>query len=238
MNIFSWSVLVIFLSLVGYGLFSYLRIQGLIRESSILVRSSVPYTQVATPDTPKVLFVGDSTGVGVGATRPGDSVAGRLGAAYPEWNIENRSVSGRKTAEILPTLRDLANEQYDTIVIQVGGNDIVYFSDLKQLEKDIASVLKEAKRVGGEVALLTSGNVGNAPLLPRPLAFLWEQRTLSVRGLFMEAARQAGVTYVDLYRDDENDPFKLEPLRYHAVDLFHPSSDGYALWYESLKKVL
>ena len=120
MNIFSWSVLVIFLSLVGYGLFSYLRIQGLIRESSILVRSSVPYTQVATPDTPKVLFVGDSTGVGVGATRPGDSVAGRLGAAYPEWNIENRSVSGRKTAEILPTLRDLANEQYDTIVIQVG----------------------------------------------------------------------------------------------------------------------
>lgn len=238
MNIFSWSVLVIFLSLVGYGLFSYLRIQGLIRESSILVRSSVPYTQVATPDTPKVLFVGDSTGVGVGATRPGDSVAGRLGAAYPEWNIENHSVSGRKTAEILPTLRDLANEQYDTIVIQVGGNDIVYFSDLKQLEKDIASVLKEAKRVGGEVELLTSGNVGNAPLLPRPLAFLWEQRTLSVRGLFMEAARQAGVTYVDLYRDDENDPFKLEPLRYHAVDLFHPSSDGYALWYESLKKVL
>ena len=129
-------------------------------------------------------------------------------------------------------------EQYDKSYIQVGGNDIVYFSKLKQLEKDIASVLKEAKRVGGEVALLTSGNVGNAPLLPRPLAFLWEQRTLSVRGLFMEAARQAGVTYVDLYRDDENDPFKLEPLLYHAVDLFHPSSDGYSLWYESLKKVL
>lgn len=182
--------------------------------------------------------MGDSTGVGVGATRGEDSLAGRLSEDHPDWSIENVSVSGRKTAELIPVLEALGTHQYDQIIIQIGGNDITYFSDRDTLAGDIATVLQEAKRVSPQVVLLTSGNVGNAPILPRPLAFLWHRRTLQVRDIFMKASEERAVTYVDLYRDKKTDPFFLEPYRYHASDLFHPSSEGYGLWYEEFKKAL
>lgn len=238
MNVIYSSLVIAVLILLGYTVFSYIRIQSLIRESQILVRGSVPYQRAVPGETERVLFIGDSTGVGVGATLPEDSLAGRMAQDYPNWTIENLSVSGRKTAELIPVLTGLGGGHYDRLIIQIGGNDITYFTDEKQLSQDITSVLTEARKLSSQVILLTAGNVGNAPLLPRPLAFLWERRTLSVREIFMTAAETAGVVYVDLYREKPSDPFYLEPYRYHAIDLFHPSSEGYGLWYQDLKKAL
>ncbi len=238
MNLLYSSVAVVVLVLLGYVVFSYLRMQGLIREGQILVRSSVPYQKIVSGATTRVLFVGGSTGVGVGATRGEDSLAGRLSQDHPDWMIENLSVSGRKTAELIPVLQALGQHQYDQLIIQIGGNDITHFTDLVALESDITQVLKEAKRVGTHVTLLSCGSVASALLLPRPIAFLWDKRTLLARDIFMRVAATYGIIYVDLYRDKKSDPFFLEPYRYHALDLFHPSSDGYGLWYEELKKSL
>lgn len=224
------------LCLVLYGIYSSLRIQKLLHISRTLVQNALPYQQILGPEAPKILFLGDSTGVGVGADTPLDSLAGRFGTDHPEWTVENLSVSGRKTAELLPVLKTLPAKRYEKVILQIGGNDIVVFSEKNQLRKDIALVLKEAGRVGKEVALLTSGNVGNAPIFPRPLAFFWTRRTLLVRRIFMEEAKKASVIYVDLYRDDANDPFVTDPYRYHAKDLFHPSSAGYDLWYTAFRQ--
>lgn len=232
------SLAVIVLVLLGYVVFSYLRIQELIRESQILVRSSAPYQKIVSGATTRVLFVGDSTGVGVGATRGEDSLAGRLSRDHTDWSIENVSVSGRKTAELIPVLEVLGTHQYDWVILQIGGNDITHFTDLSSLEGDITRVLEEARRVGTQVTLLSCGSVASALIFPRPVAFLWDRRTLQVRDIFMKASEERGVTYVDLYRDKTTDPFFLEPYRYHASDLFHPSSEGYGLWYEELKKAL
>lgn len=237
MNVFYSSLVIAVLILLGYAVFSYIRIQGLIRESQVLVRGSTPYQSAVPGETERVLFIGDSTGVGVGATRPEDTLAGRTAQDHPNWTIENLSVSGRKTAELIPVLTELGG-QYDRVILQIGGNDITYFSDTDHLASDITLVLAEAKRLSAHVILLTSGNVGNAPILPRPLAFLWHHRTLQVRDIFMRASKEVGVTYVDLYREKRSDPFFFEPYRYHAIDLFHPSSEGYGLWYEELKKSL
>jgi len=238
MSFFSWIILSLVLLLTVYGIFSCFRIMGLIKESSLLVKSAQVYEIQTNPSNPKILFVGDSTGVGVGASRREESVAGRFALDHPDWNVRNLSVSGRKTAALVPVLKGVSDKEYDQIILQVGGNDIVYFSSLPELEQAIKEVLLEAKRGGSKVALMTSGNVGNAPLLPRPFAFLWEKRTQVVREIFMRKAREVGVTYVDLYREDAQDLFLMYPLRYHAKDLFHPSSDGYGLWYEDLKKSL
>ena len=89
-----------------------------------------------------------------------------------------------------------------------------------------------------KVYLMTSGNVGDAPMLPRPFAFLWEFRTYTVRDLFKEVAGAQGVTYVDLLIEGENDPFAKDPARYYAKDFFHLSGEGYGLWYAELEKVL
>ena len=237
MSFLSWVVLSVVLVFTVYSIFSYFRVTGLLKESSALVKNAVPYEQHVAPEAPTALFIGDSTGVGVGAAA-NESLAGRFGAEYSTWNVENLSVSGRKTTELLPTLKSLETGRYERIIIQVGGNDITYFSELGQLQRDIAAVLFEAKRVGRHVTFLSCGNVGNAPIFPRPIAFIWTKRTRAVRSIFMEAAKEADVSYVDLYREGADDPFAREPLRYHASDLFHPSGEGYGLWYEDLKKAL
>lgn len=236
MNIHFLIGLLILLCLGTYILYSYIRIQSLLRVSRTLVENTLPYERALAPDAPRALFLGDSTGVGVGADTPLDSLAGRFGTDHPEWTVENRSVSGRKTAELIPILRALPGKHYEKVVVQIGGNDIVAFSEKKQLQKDITAVLEEAKHVGKEVFLLTAGNVGNTPLFPRPLAYIWTQRTLAVRKIFKRTAEEMGVTYIDLYRGAADDPFASDPYRYHAKDLFHPSSDGYALWYAAFKK--
>jgi len=238
MNFFTWSAIVIALSLVVYGFFSFFRIQELIKESSVLVRSSVPYQHTVSSDASEVLFIGDSTGVGVGATRPEDSLAGRLSRDYPKWNISNISESGKKTAEIIPLFHSISDHSFRLVIVQIGGNDIIRFSDEEKLAKDIATVLSEAKRVGDRIILITSGNVANAPFFPRPLAFLWGDKSLRVRAIFMEATQKNDATYIDLFLPKKDDPFALEPYRYHSRDLLHPSSEGYGLWYESLKKAL
>ena len=236
MHIPFWGTLAALACLSLYSLYSSMRIQALLSTSRELVQRTIPYQRFVSAQAPNILFIGDSTGVGVGADTPLHSLAGRFGTDYPEWTVENRSVSGRKTAELLPTLRALPTKHYEKVIIQIGGNDIVAFSEKKQLQKDITAVLEEAKRVGKEVFLLTAGNVGNAPLFPRPLAYIWTKRTLAVRKIFKRTAEEMNVTYIDLYRDAANDPFASDPYRYHAKDLFHPSSDGYALWYAAFKK--
>jgi len=238
MHILSWIGLILLLLVSGYGIFSYIRIQGLIRKSIALVQTAVPYQQAASEATSKALFIGDSTGVGVGATDAKLSLAGRFGADFPDWNIENLSVSGRKTAELITVLEGLPANSYQLVIVQIGGNDIVQFSRLPQLRTDIGTVLSKAKHLSPRVILITAGNVGNAPLLPRPLAFLWTWRTLAVRTLFMAEAKINDVIYVDLYKDRSDDPFALDPYRYHAADLFHPSAEGYGLWYQDFKKAL
>lgn len=237
MSFLSWVVLTIVLVFTVYGVFSCFRVVGLLKVSSALVKSATPYKQQVGPGAATVLFIGDSTGVGVGAA-PEESLAGRFGAEYKAWNVENVSVSGRRVAELLPVLQKLETGQYDRVIVQIGGNDITYFSELEQLKKDIAAVLVEAKRVGKQVVFLSCGNVGNAPIFPRPIAFIWTKRTLLVRDIFVTTAKEQHVTYVDLYREGADDPFAEEPLRYHGKDLFHPSGEGYGLWYEDLKKVL
>lgn len=222
-----------------YGVYSFLRIGALLKQSHGLVSRAVPFERKDMPKgAPRALFVGDSTAVGVGATDSSRSVAGLFARDYPQFFIENNAVSGRKVADILPVFQSYEDHSFDLVIIQIGGNDIVRFSEKARLGNDIRSVMKESRRVGKHIVLLTAGNVANAPLFPRSVAFLWEKRTLAVREIFKNASHESGVHYVDLFRDKSDDPFATDPKRYHASDLFHPSADGYALWYASLKEML
>ena len=222
-----------------YAVFSYWRIQGLVKESQVLISEARPYMRHVSDTAPRALFLGDSTGVGVGSSRAEDTVAGRFALAHPELNVENLAVSGKRTADIVRNVDTIPQgERYEYVIIQIGGNDIVRFSNTKKLRTDIEHILKKVRSMSDKVYLMTSGNVGDAPMLPRPFAFLWEFRTYTVRDLFKEVADAQGVTYVDLLIEGENDPFAKDPSRYYAKDFFHLSGEGYGLWYAELEKVL
>ena len=52
-----------------------------------------------------MLILGDSTGVGVGATLPEESIAGLLAADYPDADIVNVAVSGTRVADAIAQVR-------------------------------------------------------------------------------------------------------------------------------------
>ena len=184
------------------------------------------------------LVIGDSTAVGTGALRKEESIAGRLGFDYPRASIINLGVNGSKTNELIPRLTSLGDKQYDFILIQIGGNDIVRRTKLVELKQSIDAVLSEAKKHSDNVMLMTSGNVGIAKLLPFGTRFIFTKRTRAVREIFIEISEKNQVLYVDIFRESKDDPFAQNPEKYFSEDFFHPSSEGYADWYTFVRTQL
>ncbi len=206
-------------------------------KATEVIKASAPFSRAGEGE--RLLVVGDSTGYGTGATHPEESVAGRLGTLYPEASIENESVNGMKTAELATLLAAQPKGMtHSLIVLQIGGNDILFFTPLRDVERDIRVAYRAARERSERVVHLSAGNVGAAPAFGPALSALYHARTLRFREMFMRAAREEGVTYVDLYLPPPLDPFRADPRRYHSADGLHPSSDGYGVWFEKLKDML
>lgn len=218
-----------------WGAFQTVRIISLLRESARLTHVAAAYSQEGRSGGASFLIAGDSTGVGVGAGNPRSSVAGRLGTEFPKTNIHNISVSGLTLAEVTLKLQAL-QEHYDFILLQVGANDVVEFTSLPRVRADATALLRAAVRRADQVVWMSSGDVGLSPLFPWPLNELWRSRSRVVRDIFINVATEAGVVYVDLYRSRADEPFIKDIPKYFAADRFHPSGEGYALWYEELKR--
>ena len=86
--------------------------------------------------------------------------------------------------------------------------------------------------------LLHCGDFGTARLLPVGTRWLISRRTKQLREIYIRLALRYDATYVDLLRPPASDPFALDPKTYYAGDQFHPSSAGYADWYEHIKPVI
>lgn len=205
-----------------------------LRMSAEIEGNTVPFEQHPENPTMRILVTGDSTAVGTGASRSEDSTAGRLGAIYPNADIENISENGLKIGELETKLRYLQGK-YDLIVIQIGANDIVRFTRLSFIEKKLDLILKNVTGRSEKVVVITSGNIGLAPLFKKPLSNLISNRTWHVRNIFMNRVREyPNALYADLYKEREDDIFIKDIERYYAKDHFHPSSDGYKVWFSAI----
>ena len=106
------------------------------------------------------------------------------------------------------------------------------------VETELRSVIAELEGRAENIVMMSSGNVGGASAFSKEQRAEYEAITRSFRAMFMKVAEETPVTYVDLFREPEDDAFIKEPKKYLAIDGLHPSSEGYALWYRSLKSVL
>ena len=82
---------------------------------------------------PNILVLGDSTGYGTGATKAVDSIAGRIGAAFPKYSIINESKNGRNMEGLQEKVTQVSGT-YELILLQIGGNDILQKRDLGVVE--------------------------------------------------------------------------------------------------------
>lgn len=204
-----------------------------IRRSRELARGSRPYSRLQ-PDAPlKVLFVGDSTVVGVGG-KPEESIAGRFAQQYPQAHIENYAVTGARAKDVLEQL-EKAQGRYDLTLINVGGNDVIALTPLTKLREYITQVLEKAKEKSDKVAIGLGGQMELIPMAPKAIRGLLRFQQQRYSELYQELTNKKGALYINYFEDRElNGHFARDPQKFFSEDRFHPSGAGYEAAYKTL----
>src|SRR6185436_17393262 len=95
----------------------------------------------------KIIVLGDSTAVGTGSKSNTESVAGRFGRDFPQAEIVNISQNGKRINGLVRDFLPLVRGHYDLAVVQIGGNDIIWFTPLGRIARDLAIVAGTMKTV-------------------------------------------------------------------------------------------
>ncbi len=200
-----------------------------------LVENARPYEQKGSREGSRILFLGDSTACGVGASSPVHSVAGLLGKSEPEVTIENRGRAGLRVKDLLASFRPEPWERYETIVIQIGSNDVTHGTESIDLTLELALLFDRASRVANSVIVLHGGNVGNAPIFPWPVSAIMNRRTRKLRKIIRDLTKDSCITYIDLCAAEKQIPLEKNPTQWFAADGFHPNDALYSFWYTQLR---
>jgi lysophospholipase L1-like esterase len=127
-------LLAFFICTTIYGLIVAYPIYRAMKLATQLVSETKPYEQHPENPTQNFLVAGDSTAAGVGSVDNKLSTAGRLGAQFPDAEITNLGVSGDRLQDLLKTLKNLSNQRFDLILLQIGANDITHFTPYKKID--------------------------------------------------------------------------------------------------------
>ncbi|MDP2417233.1 MAG: GDSL-type esterase/lipase family protein [Hydrogenophaga sp.] len=202
-----------------------------LRESVELARLSEPLQHSPRGALMRLLIVGDSTGVGTGASDARRSVAGLLAREFPRLHIENRASDGATLADVS---RQLAwPGQFDMVLVQAGGNDVIRLRGLDALRSDVDRIGLLARERADQVVIMPAGNIGNAPFFRAPLSWWMTWRSRQMHHIVREAAEQHGLVYVGLFHEYDADPF-VSQSELTASDGLHPSDAGYRAWFDAL----
>ena len=202
-----------------------------IGEAVALSQRSEPLQQAPPGAVQRLLIVGDSTGVGTGASSARDSLAGLIARDHPRLHIDNRSRDGATFADVVQQLA--GEERHDVILVLAGGNDVTRMRTLDAVRADIDRVASMASARAAYVVLMPAGNVGNARFFVPPVSWLMTSRSRTLHDLVRAAAKRHQVAYVILFLEPETDPFVTDP-HLTAADGLHPSDAGYLVWYREL----
>lgn len=191
---------------------------------------------------PAVVWLGDSTSTGVGASKVEDSMAYRV---VSQRNGDGRlailGVSGAQVHEVvddqLPALRERVDdgEVPDVVYVSIGANDVTaltrrptFRSRYRTMVEGIAEIVPDA-----ELVLVGVPDMGTAPRLPVPLRQIAGVRAAQLDGVIERVADDLGVHHVDL-AGRTSATFSSDPDRYFSLDGFHPSGEGHRVWAEAV----
>ncbi len=186
--------------------------------------------------TKKILILGDSIAKGVGAKKKENTFQGKLKKDFPKAKIENRSVPGAKTEDVLKQLKKSNEKKYDLVVMNFGMNDIFHFTNYKEIKKNAKEVLKQVKKKGKKIVFSTGGDIDAAPKIIWPFNKIFGGKERKLIRTFKRFSKKLGITYVDLLREKNVQEILRNPKKYLSEDNLHPNDEGYKLWYSFLKK--
>ena len=208
-------------------------------QTVYLIARISPFERVIE-GAPTILVIGDSTAYGTGVRRSEESLAGLIAADWPDYSVRTRAGNGWNSAVVRQRLPELVteNEQYAAVVVQIGANDIIQDRPLTESQADVRIIFKTLQHYTDHIVWLHSGDIGGALRFSGSQADVLSERTWRFRAMAQELAKDYGVTYVDLWRDAADDPIRLHPDRYIAIDGLHLTAAGYAHWYEKVRTAL
>lgn len=197
-----------------------------------------PYQRHAEDAIHRVLIVGDSTGVGIGAEDPTHSVGGLLAHERDDAHLVNLSVSGACIADVPRQLEILGPDPrpFDLVLLHVGGNDIMRVPNLASLEPQAEQMLSALQRIGRHVVWLGPGDLGLAPLFRLPFAWYMTRRTRQACAMFQRIAKVHGADYVGFHEGPHRQHILETRERFFSSDGIHPSSEAYRYCYAWLQQ--
>jgi lysophospholipase L1-like esterase len=223
---------IVFLMCV-YGAYGVYRIYRASELAKGLIRDAVSYTRTGEGKH-TMLVLGDSTAVGVGASRE-ESVPARF-ATFLDASVENYAVSGARTKDIASQRVRAKRDSYDTVLIHIGANEIVGIGSLADAANELGAQLTVLSPIAKRVIVLTAGDIGAAPVFVWPLNAIISYRTRVLRQYFTDVCAKYGAVYVDIYA--EPNIINMDIEKYYAPDGFHLKGDGYGYWFSIVKKYL
>lgn len=228
------------ISIGAYSIFKVVRTTYYIQIGENIAEQTIPFSRKNPRAALRILIAGDSTAHGVGASSPETSLAGLVGAYYPNAEIINISANGAKVKDAQRQLERIT-EAYDILFLHIGGNDVIRRTPYQHFKKHFAQLVSCAQHKARHILVTSTGNMGTALLLPLGTRRYFENRTKNIRMIMQEIiAKQntATIRYTDLFTKRTNDPFAQNPKKYYSADYFHPSDAGYACWFEKMKQEL
>lgn len=196
-----------------------------------LAKKAIPYEQVISTSTERILMIGDSTVVGTGASDPLKSIAGQFGTECKNWEIINEGKNGDRTIHLAERINIGSKERFDLAIVQIGGNDVLHASPLDQVKEDINLTLEKIKTISRHVLLVSTSAVEIAPFFPWYVEDIYTERSREVSQILQDTAIRQGVLFVNSGEVTSD----VAQENFWAVDRFHPSDSGYGVWYELVR---
>ena len=186
----------------------------------------------------RVVWLGDSTAAGVGASTVATALPSQVAAALDRpVDLAVLARSGATVADVvrhqLPALAGLGP---DLVFVSVGANDVTHLTSRADFERAYRRLLAGLPE-SAEVVVLGVPDMGAIPRLAQPLRAVAGFRGRQLDDVVREVAGDTGGGYVDI-AGQAGPPFRRDPDRFFAADRYHPSDAGYELWADAVGEVV
>ncbi|MEU5993910.1 SGNH/GDSL hydrolase family protein [Spirillospora sp. NPDC047418] len=194
----------------------------------------------------RVVVIGESTAVGVGASRHAEALPGFLAEALRDrlrrsvaWSVsgESGATARRITGGLVPpaggSAPGLASDlEPDLVVVTAGINDLIRRRPLRRWAADAAGLVGVLRGRYPQATVLVAGMppVHRFPAVPQPLRYLLGARARTMDRIMRDAARAGGAVHAPM------DEAMARDRGLFASDGFHPSPAGYRAWARDLAR--